>query len=123
MPEVTKLPTHFRLLAAFKALGPYLREEQSKDGLYWFDCLSVCVSDKKAPEKREFWGWWITLTPSDEGFQAEYHTGRYNIDGDWVDESIPAAAQAEVERTHGDFAQKLSKMLADRFAKSLSTVE
>lgn len=123
MSEVTKLPTHFRLLAAFKTIGPYLREEQSKDGYYWFDCLSVCVNDKKAPEKREFWGWWMTLTPTDAGFEAEYHSGRYNLEGDWVGESIPKAAQPEVERTQGDFEKKLAKMLDERFAKSLSTVE
>ncbi len=60
MSETTQGPTHFRLMSKLKAIGPYLREPQSQEGRYYFDCLSVCVDDKKSPEKREFWaGGWI----------------------------------------------------------------
>lgn len=59
MSEPTKSPTHYRLLSTLRAIGPYLRESQSTDGMYIFDCLSVCVNDKKSPEQREFWGWWL----------------------------------------------------------------
>ncbi|MFA0544508.1 sigma factor-binding protein Crl, partial [Vibrio sp. 10N.222.52.B7] len=68
-------------LNVLKAIGPYLREPQSEDGHYIFDCLSVCVNDKKSPEEREFWGWWLELDKSEEGFSAKYNTGKYNIDG------------------------------------------
>ncbi|EGV2674026.1 Crl family RNA polymerase assembly factor, partial [Vibrio parahaemolyticus] len=54
MSETTQGPTHFRLMSKLKAIGPYLREPQSQEGRYYFDCLSVCVDDKKSPEKREF---------------------------------------------------------------------
>lgn len=61
MSEVTNNPTHNRLLTKLRAMGPYLRDPQSKEGHYYFDCLSVCVDDRKSPELREFWGWWMVL--------------------------------------------------------------
>ncbi|MZI91684.1 sigma factor-binding protein Crl [Vibrio sp. CAIM 722] len=123
MSEVTKLPTHFRLLAAFKAIGPYVREELCKDGYYWFDCLSVCIDDKKAPEKREFWGWWMELTTTESGFKVQYHVGMYNQAGDWVNKEPPEKDVAEIIRTRDDFEKKLHKMLEERFAQTISAVE
>ena len=55
MSEEAKKPTHYRLVTALKAIGPYLREPLCKEGAYHFDCLSVCVDDSKSPEDREFW--------------------------------------------------------------------
>ncbi|EGQ9673206.1 sigma factor-binding protein Crl, partial [Vibrio parahaemolyticus] len=75
MSETTQGPTHFRLMSKLKAIGPYLREPQSQEGRYYFDCLSVCVDDKKSPEKREFWGWWMDLESIEGGFTAKYHIG------------------------------------------------
>ncbi len=81
MSETTQGPTHFRLMSKLKAIGPYLREPQSQEGHYYFDCLSVCVDDKKSPEKREFWGWWMDLESIEGGFTAKYHIGKYNKEG------------------------------------------
>ncbi|TXZ87081.1 Crl family RNA polymerase assembly factor, partial [Vibrio cholerae] len=42
--------------------------------------------DKKSPEKREFWGWWMELTQNEQEMSACYHIGRYTLAGDWVAE-------------------------------------
>lgn len=61
MSEVTQQPTHYRLLNVLKAIGPYLREPQSEEGHYIFDCLSVCVNDKNHQKNVSFgaggWNW------------------------------------------------------------------
>ncbi|EPW2902795.1 Crl family RNA polymerase assembly factor, partial [Vibrio cholerae] len=45
MSEMTKTPTHYRLLSTLKAIGPYLREGQCSERFYLFDCLASCVND------------------------------------------------------------------------------
>ncbi|WP_104401947.1 sigma factor-binding protein Crl [Vibrio penaeicida] len=115
MTENTANPTHFRLLSALKAVGPYLREKESQEGHYLFDCLSVCVSDKKSPEEREFWGWWLEFDKQDEGYVANYSLGLYNVEGNWESKAIPKKAQDEVARTMEDFNKKLKKALSERF--------
>lgn len=79
MSEMTKTPTHYRLLSTLKAMGPYLREGQCSERFYLFDCLASCVNDKKSPEKREFWGWWMELTQNEQEMSACYHIGRYTL--------------------------------------------
>jgi len=115
MSEVAKNPTHYRLLSALKAVGPYLREPQSEEGHYLFDCLSVCVNDKKSPEEREFWGWWLELDKSEDGFSAKYNVGKYNLAGDWDSQSLPKKAVEEVNRTQEAFHQKLVDVLSSQF--------
>lgn len=128
MTEVTASPTHFRLLSALRAIGPYLREKDSQDGRYLFDCLSVCVDDKKSPEEREFWGWWMELESCTEdevtqSFTAKFEKGLYDFSGCWLQKSIPQAAQKEVARTQDEFMQKLTKVLQERFGLEFSLHE
>lgn len=118
MTEVAASPTHFRLLSALRAIGPYLRESDSKEGNYLFDCLSVCVDDKKSPEEREFWGWWMELEKTREGFVANFFTGIYNQDGNWQDVPVPEKEIKEVTRTQDEFVKKLSKVLKEKFSLS-----
>jgi len=115
MSDVIKHPTHYRLLSALKAIGPYLREAQSSEGNYLFDCLSSCVNDKKSPEEREFWGWWLELEKIEGGFAAKYYIGRYNLAGDWEAHNIPKKAVSEVNRTQEDFHKKLVDTLSSSF--------
>lgn len=120
MNESVASPTHNRLLSALRAIGPYLRETESKEGSYLFDCLSVCVDDKKSPEEREFWGWWTQLEVTDEGYSANFSTGIYNLEGNWDSIEVPEKQQNEVERTRSDFMNKLTKVMEERFSLSVS---
>ncbi len=120
MTEVTANPTHFRLLTALRAIGPYLRENDSQDGNYLFDCLSVCVDDQKSPEEREFWGWWMELEScvreeATQGFTANFEIGLYNQSGCWEKSEVPDNVRGEVFRTQNEFMKKLSKVLEERF--------
>lgn len=103
--------TYKRLLRQFAAIGPYLREDLCEEGRYRFDCLSVCVSAKPAPDKREFWGWWLVLEQADHSFSYHYQTGFYNADGEWIDKALPKKHQAEVERTLQHFYKLISGKL------------
>ncbi|MDV7104996.1 sigma factor-binding protein Crl [Vibrio sp. TH_r3] len=113
-------PTHFRLLTALRAIGPYLRESESTENSYLFDCLSVCVDDKQSPEMREFWGWWMELDTSKvddavDGFIAKFKMGMYDTDGNWQTVELPESAIPEVTRTQQEFLKKLHKVLEERF--------
>ncbi len=120
MSETTKNPTHYRLLSALKAIGPYLREDKSKEGSYLFDCLASCVDDRKSPEKREFWGWWMELDQIEKGFEAKYFLGRYNLAGDWEVKDIPDKVLTEVSLNQEEFHNKLEQTLIERFGLALS---
>ncbi|TMX31961.1 sigma factor-binding protein Crl [Vibrio sp. Hep-1b-8] len=115
MSEPTKSPTHYRLLSTLRAIGPYLRESQSTDGMYIFDCLSVCVNDKKSPEQREFWGWWLELEKNGDLFEARYRTGLYDVAGEWKEKALPKKTVEDVTRTQEAFHQKLIETLGKEF--------
>lgn len=119
MADDIKAPTHNRLLAKLRAIGPYLRDPQSQEGLYYFDCLSVCVDDKKSPEKREFWGWWMELTAEEGGFSAYYQIGKYDVDGHWQSVELPTSAVEEVNKTQRVFQDKLTQTLDQHFQLSV----
>lgn len=104
--------THHKLVRKFAAIGPYLREHMSNESHYFFDCLAVCASAKAAPEKREFWGWWLTLSTQDnENFEFHYQLGFYNAAGQWQPQALPKKHEEEVVRTLRDFYDKLGVCL------------
>ncbi|MGL4715553.1 MAG: sigma factor-binding protein Crl [Aeromonas sp.] len=109
MPERV---TYKRLLRQFAAIGPYLREERCEEGRYLFDSLSICASAKPAPDKREFWGWWLVLEQDDRHFRYHYQLGFYNADGEWLNKPIPKKHQAEIDRTLSCFYKLISEKLA-----------
>ncbi len=115
MSAQAQSPTHYKLLTTLKAIGPYLREPQCEEGAYLFDCLSVCVNDKKSPELREFWGWWLELEKSEDRFEARYRTGLYDDQGEWRDKAIPKKATEDVNRTQEVFHKKLVDTLQNEF--------
>ncbi len=100
-----------RFTKSFLMLGPYLRLDQSDGSRYFFDCLSVCVNLKVEAEQREFWGWWLTLVPSDSGFSYETGVGLFSHDGIWQSVEPAPAVLTEVERTRQHFMAALEKLL------------
>lgn len=108
---MTQAIAHRQLIKEFMALGPYLRAEQSEPGRYFFDCLASCLNFNAAPDRREFWGWWLVLEQDDHHFRYHYQLGFYNADGEWLDKPIPKKHQVEVERTLNRFYKLISDKL------------
>lgn len=113
-------PPHGRLMTKLTALGPYLRQPKSSEGHFFFDCLSSCISAKKAPEEREFWGWWLIMTPTDTGFEYQYHFGRFNAAGEWEKDALPAKHEQAVVQTLEEFYPKLVGLLQDELKLTIS---
>lgn len=107
-----KWPSTGKLNTRFTAIGPYFRQLQSNSSLFFFDCLAECVSAKPPAEEREFYGWWLTLTPNEEGFEYQYWYGYYDKQGDWSEYDIPAELLGSVEDSLIAFYGKLTEELA-----------
>lgn len=106
-------PPYGRLVTKLTAIGPYLRQEQTSTALFFFDCLASCINANKDPEKREFWGWWMELTPTERGFSYRYFFGRYDVNGDWSEDKLPAKHKDAVMETLNDFYPKLCQFVID----------
>ncbi|MCC8378871.1 MULTISPECIES: sigma factor-binding protein Crl [unclassified Xenorhabdus] len=103
-----------KLLKSFSALGPYLRELKCQNDYFFFDCLAVCVSAKAAPEKREFWGWWLELERQEKGFIYNYQIGLFDKHGEWLPMNIKKEADLrQLELTLQAFHQRLSDSLGN----------
>ncbi|MBD2815882.1 sigma factor-binding protein Crl [Xenorhabdus sp. Flor] len=108
-----------KLLKSFSALGPYLRELKCQNDYFFFDCLAVCVSAKAAPEKREFWGWWLELELQEKGFVYNYQIGLFDKHGEWQLMNIKKEADLKhLESTLQAFHKRLSVSL-DTFKLTL----
>lgn len=101
-----------QLIKKFIGLGPYIRESQCGSDSFFFDCLAVCVNAKPAPEKREFWGWWLTLDTQDEQLIYTYQLGLFNKEGQWqVAPFSGKDTDEKVQKTLHDFHSRLKELL------------
>lgn len=102
-----------RIIKKFTELGPYLREDKCFDNDFFFDCLSVCVSAKQAPDKREFWGWWMVVTAGEQHYSYRWQTGLFDKQGGWTLKNIPTGETVlEVESSLQKFFPRLMALMS-----------
>lgn len=111
-----------QILDAFRQLGPYLRIEQSDHQRYFFDCLEVCLNLKHEPELREFWGWWLALTPCEQGYAMKSEFGLFSKEGIWEACTPPAKHRKGLEASRQQFLSRLETLLG-KWQVSLLPVE
>jgi len=121
--ELPLSPSRGRLFKIFTDLGPYFRKLQSTESTFFFDCLEICVDDTKEPEEREFLGWWLVVTRSEDGFTYERFDGQYNLEGDWVASKITTAEQQPINNSFDIFIERLKLLIETESGFCLAPTE
>ena len=71
-----------KLIKKFTALGPTSVRSNVKTTAS-FRLPAVCVNVKPAPEKREFWGWWMRWKRRLRASPIAIRFGLFDKEGDW----------------------------------------
>lgn len=106
-----KGPSRGRLFKLFTDFGPYFRKLKSDEETFFFDCLEICVDDKKEPEERTFLGWWTELTLNDNTFTYQRFNGLYDIEGNWVSSKITKKEMLQIDQSFNTFIENLTEMI------------
>ena len=106
-----KGPSRGRLFKLFTDFGPYFRKLKSDEETFFFDCLEICVDDKKEPEERIFLGWWAELTRNDNTFTYQLFNGLYDIEGNWVSSKITKKEMLQIDQSFNTFIENLTEMI------------
>ena len=106
-----KGPSRGRLFKLFTDFGPYFRKLKSDEETFFFDCLEICVDDKKEPEERIFLGWWTELTLNDNTFTYQRFNGLYDIEGNWVSSKITKKEMLQIDQSFNTFIENLTEMI------------
>ena len=106
-----KGPSRGRLFKLFTDFGPYFRKLKSDEETFFFDCLEICVDDKKEPEERIFLGWWAELTRNDNTFTYQRFNGLYDIEGNWVSSKITKKEMLQIDQSFNTFIENLTEMI------------
>ncbi len=106
-----KGPSRGRLFKLFTDFGPYFRKLKSDEETFFFDCLEICVDDKKEPEERIFLGWWTELTRNDNTFTYQRFNGLYDIEGNWVSSKITKKEMLQIDQSFNTFIENLTEMI------------
>lgn len=104
-------PSRGRIFKLFTDLGPYFRKLQSTETSFFFDCLEICLDAEKEPEEREFYGWWLIVTCSEDGFDYERYNGRYDLAGDWIVSKIKKKDQKQLDVAFDLFIERLASLI------------
>jgi len=112
MPDTPlKGPSRGRLFKLFTDIGPYFRQLQSDEENFFFDCLEICVDDKKEPEDRTFIGWWLLLKRSKDTYSYERVNGLYDNQGKWISTTINKKQMAQLDKAFDVFIIKLGEVV------------
>ena len=104
-------PSRGRLYKLFTDLGPYFRKLQSTQESFFFDCLEICVDPEKAPEEREFYGWWLVVTQNETGYHYQRADGLYDLCGNWIEKSVSAEQQKQLDKSFQLFIKRLDTLI------------
>ncbi|ATF08599.1 Curlin genes transcriptional activator [Candidatus Enterovibrio altilux] len=80
------------------------------------------MNAQKLPESREFWGWWLKLTPKKGGFEYAYTFGKFNTEGNWKMDHVPKRCTKEVTKSLEMFYKKISNFVENELQLEITAL-